>query len=176
MWGSPIWLALPAVLVLVLLVPQACSTGERESDGPQETRNAQAEPLPPPDRTGTSPWKPCSSPAVPTGIRRRAPEPIRPGPAPVGHWGHDAREPLHPSDNPSAGALYHLNCIWLQPRPGSLRPRAHALVWLKDVDARADLSAAALGQVWVARAPAVIVIAAEPQRTRVKYGERADRT
>lgn len=44
-----------------------------------------------------------------------------------------------------------------------------------DGDRRAALAAAALGQDWIASAPAVVVIAAVPARTARKYGERARR-
>ncbi len=77
---------------------------------------------------------------------------------------------------PSAGALYPME-LYLVTADGLAHydPAAHALTWLGTDDLRATLSAAALGQAWVAQAPAVIVIAAEPQRTKVKYGERGDR-
>ncbi len=77
---------------------------------------------------------------------------------------------------PSAGALYPLE-FYLITAEGMARydPSSHALAWIARTDARADLSAAALGQAWVARAPGCIVLAAEPRRTKVKYGERGDR-
>ncbi len=77
---------------------------------------------------------------------------------------------------PSAGALYPLE-LYLITAQGIARydPESHALVWLEEGDRRNDLSSAALGQRWVAEAPAIVLIAAEPARTKVKYGDRGDR-
>jgi len=77
---------------------------------------------------------------------------------------------------PSAGALYPLEFYLLDAR-GIARydAQAHALEWVHAGDRRAELAQAALGQAWVREAPVVVVIAAEPERTKVKYGERGDR-
>ena len=47
------------------------------------------------------------------------------------------------------------------------------LRWLRDL--RNRLARAALGQMWLADAPAVVVIAAVYERTTRKYGPRASR-
>lgn len=77
---------------------------------------------------------------------------------------------------PSAGALFPLEVHWVTAR-GVARydPRAHALLWRAEGDSRVALARAALGQPWVAAAPATLVLSAVPERTRVKYGERGDR-
>ncbi len=77
---------------------------------------------------------------------------------------------------PSAGALYPLE-VYLLTAEGVAHYRAdeHVLEWLQTEDRRAQLADVALHQSCVADAPAVIVIAAEPRRTKRKYGERGDR-
>jgi len=66
---------------------------------------------------------------------------------------------------PSAGALYPLECHLVAPRRHDLAPSVEG-------DRRGELAAAALGQTWMAAAPAVIAIAAVARRTTAKYGER----
>ena len=83
---------------------------------------------------------------------------------------------------PSAGALYPLD-VWLIAsrvtalgrgiygyHPGSGRLSVH-----QAGDFSRALAAAALGQEWVAAAPAVLAITAVISRTAVKYGSRAER-
>lgn len=87
---------------------------------------------------------------------------------------------------PSAGALYPLR-LWLVAgdvdgvAPGVWRVAddlgslvAPAGPRLRG-DRRAAVAAAALGQSWLRRAPALVVFAADARATRAKYGERADR-
>ena len=83
---------------------------------------------------------------------------------------------------PSAGALYPLeiyvacgNVNGLLPGVYHYLPGSHAVNRIVDRDVREDLSASALGQSSVRDAPAVIIIAAEYQRTTGKYGERGIR-
>lgn len=83
---------------------------------------------------------------------------------------------------PSAGALYPLEVYLVVgavsgARPGVYRydPRRHRLVLVAEGDARKGVAEAALGQSWVAEAPAIVVLAAVYQRTARKYGERAAR-
>ncbi len=61
--------------------------------------------------------------------------------------------------------------------PGVYRylPGSHAAIQVIDGDVREDLFASALGQSSVRDAPAVIIIAADYQRTTGKYGERGIR-
>lgn len=83
---------------------------------------------------------------------------------------------------PSAGALYPLELYLVAANIESLpagvyryRPRGHRLQHLVDGDLRNALAQAALGQAWVRRAPAVLVIAAVYERSERKYGQRARR-
>ncbi|MCS7315101.1 MAG: SagB/ThcOx family dehydrogenase [Bryobacterales bacterium] len=83
---------------------------------------------------------------------------------------------------PSAGALYPLELYLLAGKveglpPGvyKYRPEGHGLVRLAHEDRRAALAEAALGQQFVAQAPAVFVIAGVYERTAKRYGDRAPR-
>ena len=83
---------------------------------------------------------------------------------------------------PSAGALYPLevylvagNVSGVQAGVYRYDPRRHRLVLESAGDARAGVAEAALGQDWVAKAPAIVVLAAVYERTARKYGERAER-
>ena len=77
---------------------------------------------------------------------------------------------------PSAGALYPLQ-IYVATPDGVFKylPRDHAVRKIAGDDVRNDMAAAAVNQQWLARAPAVIVIAAVYGRTARKYGSRSDR-
>lgn len=83
---------------------------------------------------------------------------------------------------PSAGALYPLELYLVAGNIEGLaagvyryRPKPHELVPVVSEDRRKALASAALGQAWVRRAPAVLVIAAVYERTRQKYGQRTKR-
>lgn len=83
---------------------------------------------------------------------------------------------------PSAGALQPLVIYLVAGKvagltPGVYRyePGEHALVLTRNGDLRGALAASALGQRSVQEAPAVVVIAADYQRTAHKYGSRAQR-
>ena len=77
---------------------------------------------------------------------------------------------------PSAGALYPLE-LYLAKRDGLFRyvPDGHRLLQCSKEDLRGRLSQAALGQSSVRAAPLDLVITAVYERTRVKYGARAER-
>ena len=77
---------------------------------------------------------------------------------------------------PSAGATYPLE-ILVQTSEHLARymPREHSLLVMADGDLRAKLADAALGQVFVEKAPAVFVFAADVSRTSGRYGGRAER-
>lgn len=83
---------------------------------------------------------------------------------------------------PSAGALYPLELYVLAGVVEDLSPglyhfnvERHELEELTPGDPRPRLAAAALGQDFLAAAPATIVIAADVRRTARKYGDRAVR-
>lgn len=80
---------------------------------------------------------------------------------------------------PSAGALYPLGLYVavgkvaaLAPGAYHYLPRRHELLLVAPGDRREELAAAALGQEWIATAPAVVCIAAAFERTAIKYGKR----
>jgi SagB-type dehydrogenase family enzyme len=83
---------------------------------------------------------------------------------------------------PSAGATYPLELVLVAGRVDGLRPGAHRyepashrLTAVAAGDLRAAIAAAARDQRWLADAPALVVIAAQPARTAARYGARADR-
>lgn len=83
---------------------------------------------------------------------------------------------------PSAGALYPLELYLVAGDVDSLpaglyhyEPRAHRLRPMAGGDLRKPLAQAAVGQAWVRRAPAVLVITGVYERTAAKYGRRASR-
>ncbi len=83
---------------------------------------------------------------------------------------------------PSAGALYPLEILLVAGQVEGLEagvyrysPERHELVPIAAGDRRAELAAAAVDQQWMARAPAMIAIAAVYERTTKKYGERGRR-
>lgn len=83
---------------------------------------------------------------------------------------------------PSAGALYPLELYLvagdIESVPAGIyryQSRGHRLQHCADGDLRKTLGRAALGQSWVRRAPAVLVVAAVYERSEKKYGQRARR-
>ena len=83
---------------------------------------------------------------------------------------------------PSAGALYPLVSYLVGGEVSSLPPGVYryapnqrALAMIGEGDRRAALSAAALGQSWIADAAAVLIFAAVYRRTTGKYGPRGER-
>jgi SagB-type dehydrogenase family enzyme len=83
---------------------------------------------------------------------------------------------------PSAGALYPLEVYVLAGNVEGLtagiykyRPERHDLMRVAQQDRRRALAEAALGQQFIAQAPAVFVIAGVYERTARRYGERAPR-
>lgn len=80
---------------------------------------------------------------------------------------------------PSAGALYPLqtylvagNVTGLPPGIYRYEPGRHRLHRVAVGDRRAELARAALGQSWIAEAPAILVFGADASRTTGKYGSR----
>jgi SagB-type dehydrogenase family enzyme len=83
---------------------------------------------------------------------------------------------------PSAGALYPLELYVvagdvdnLPPGVYRYHPRNHYLMPIGSGDRRKPLARAALGQGWVRRAPAVLILAGVYDRTTGKYGQRGRR-
>lgn len=83
---------------------------------------------------------------------------------------------------PSAGALYPLEIRVVAGQVAGLpegvyaySPKPHDLVRVVAGDLRAKLAAAALGQDWMADAPAIFAISAVYERTTRKYGARGQR-
>jgi SagB-type dehydrogenase family enzyme len=83
---------------------------------------------------------------------------------------------------PSAGALYPLEATLVAGRVDGLSagvyrylPDDHRLQPGARGDLRAAVAAATRGQAWVAQAPILLVIAADPQRIAPRYGARAER-
>jgi SagB-type dehydrogenase family enzyme len=85
---------------------------------------------------------------------------------------------------PSAGALYPMDiyavvgrdCVeQIEPGVHHYQPREHTLSGIATGDLRDRVSQAALSQMWMAKAPLIVVISAEYDRIRVKYKERGIR-
>jgi SagB-type dehydrogenase family enzyme len=83
---------------------------------------------------------------------------------------------------PSAGALYPLELYLVAGRVGELEPGvyhyqpvSHSVRLRQAGDLRAEVAEAALGQLWMADAAAIVVIAAVERRTAAKYGSAAER-
>lgn len=85
---------------------------------------------------------------------------------------------------PSAGALYPLDIFVVVGEDGvndvqagvyHYQPAHHQIKCVIPGDLRKKLAEAALGQMWIARAPVIIVITAEYERTTGKYGKRGIR-
>lgn len=85
---------------------------------------------------------------------------------------------------PSAGALYPLE-LYLVIGEGSIkgleagvyryRPKAHSLEICSEGDKRSKLARVCLHQMFIAKAPLVMIITADYERTTRKYGERGVR-
>jgi SagB-type dehydrogenase family enzyme len=83
---------------------------------------------------------------------------------------------------PSAGALYPLELylaagevLGLEPGVYRYLPQGHRLVRHAGGDVRGAVARAALLQLWIADAPAILVLAGVIERSAAKYGDRARR-
>ncbi len=83
---------------------------------------------------------------------------------------------------PSAGALYPLTSWLIARRVTDIRegvyrydPRAEGLELRRPGSFARSLAEAALGQGWIAHAPAILAITAAVSRTAARYGSRAER-
>jgi SagB-type dehydrogenase family enzyme len=137
--------------------------------------------LPEPDRSGTQPLESLLR-------QRRSVRDYTDAPLALADLGQllwAAQGITHPGGlrtAPSAGALYPLELYVVAGRIDALpaglyhyRPDGHRLLPVLDGDLRNRLARSALGQMWMASAPAVVVIAAVYERTTRKYGSRAAR-
>lgn len=116
-------------------------------------------------------------------VRAFAPEPLPLGSVAQLLWA--AQGITHPDGlrtAPSAGALYPLEVHLVAGAVKGLAagiyrydPRRHRLVSVRRGDPREGVAEAALGQDWIAEAPAILVLSGVYQRTASKYGERARR-
>ena len=172
------------VVMFLLLVPagvaltsSAVAQGGPDAMETDRSDSAERLELPPPDRTGERPLEGLLQERL--SLRGYAPEQL--SAAQLGQllWaaaGITQRTYFTHRTIPSAGALYPLELYVLTARGvGHYDSFEHALRWYRSDDQRAALAAAALHQSCVREAPAVFVIAAEPTRTTVKYGERGHR-
>jgi SagB-type dehydrogenase family enzyme len=113
--------------------------------------------------------------------RRRSARSFRPGPLPLATigqllWaGQGVTGPDGKRAAPSAGGRYPLELyVVTATEVMHYLPQGHRVEIRTGPDLRPALSTAALGQAAVADAPAVVVIAAVVDRTRAKYGARAE--
>ena len=85
---------------------------------------------------------------------------------------------------PSGGALYPIDVYTVVGKNGVRElaqgvyhydPPHHSIQRIVDTDAREDVAAASLRQMWMATAPVILVLTAEYSRISIKYGERGKR-
>ncbi len=163
---------------LIGLVLLASSAGADSGKGPTMTTIA----LPPPRTEGTLP--------VETALaRRRSVRAFADRPLSLEQLGQilwaaqgitGSRWPMRTA--PSAGALYPLEVLVVAGQVDGLadgiyryRPGKHDLQAVETGDHREALARAALGQGWMAQAPATLAITGITARTAAKYGRRAER-
>jgi SagB-type dehydrogenase family enzyme len=116
-------------------------------------------------------------------VRAFAPTPLTPADVAQLLWAAQGRTDAQGHRTaPSAGALYPLDVLLVAGRveglPAGLYrylPDGHRLQPGATGDLRAAVAAATRGQAWVAQAPALLVIVADPQRSTPRYGARAER-
>jgi SagB-type dehydrogenase family enzyme len=179
--GSGSWRLAPGIrgagglllLVLLQMGPAAAGDGEREMTGFIQ--------LPAPARSGGPPLEELLERR--RSVRDFAARPLTLAAAAQLAWaaqGVTHRDGLRTA--PSAGALYPLELYIVAGaveglEPGIYRylPAGHRLARVAAGDRRQPLSAAALGQAWVADAPAIFVLAAVYERTTGKYAGRGRR-
>jgi SagB-type dehydrogenase family enzyme len=168
---------------MALVLGTGLPSGSRQGGIPQEGGEAMSspgeiadrvEPLPAPDRKGTRPLETLLQARLSVREFKRDTLAARElgqllwaacGVTQTTDWAHRTV--------PSAGALYPLELYLLTSRGiAHYDPFEHSLRWFKVGDQRPALAKAALRQSCVREAPAVFIIAAAPDRTTRKYGER----
>lgn len=163
---------LAGVAALVLFVG-GCATQAPRSVLTGAARPATEVALPPPATDGPMSLEQALA-------RRRSHREFRPDPLPLATigqllWaGQGITDPTGKRTAPSAGALYPLE-LYVVTAAVLMHylPRGHRVEIRGAAGGRERLSAAAYGQASVDTAPDVIVVAAVVQRTRIKYGARA---
>lgn len=92
-----------------------------------------------------------------------------------------SKDGYHLKTSPSAGALYPIDVYavvgqgsvrGLKPAVYHFEPAGHGLAAVKQGDLRKGLADAALSQMWMAQAPAIMVVTGESARCTRKYGKR----
>jgi SagB-type dehydrogenase family enzyme len=172
---------LPLALAVVCALAPLCACDSGSASGGAETSGETVISLPAPDLTGEVSVERAL--ASRRSVRAFAARPLPLSSVSQLLWA--AQGITHPTGlrtAPSAGALYPLELYLVAGRVSDLKagvyrydPGAHRLVMVRPVDARAHVARAALGQRWIASAPATLVISAVYQRTERKYRERARR-
>lgn len=164
--------------VVLAFIALGTMTSACASQAPPEVRQGQASftalvELPPPAKTGTMSLEEAIQ-------RRRTTYEFLPDAVPVADlgqllWAAQGMTSETKRAAPSAGALYPLELYVLTDQlMWHYLPVGHRVEERSAVPWRAALQRAAFGQDVLARSPAVIVIAAVPRRTQLKYGALAD--
>lgn len=177
-----IWIV--AAFILFASATHLCVSVEGEEPLPaQITSMADGEAirLPPPDLTGSITLEKAL--AERRSVRTYADEPLDMNDLSQLLWGtQGVTDPRGFRTAPSAGAQYPLEVTVAVGRveglsPGSYRyiPATHQIRKIHDGDQRERLSAAAFSQQMPAEAPVTFVISGIYERTRTRYGERAER-
>ncbi len=163
----------PLLILAVLMAGLAQNTG-----GTHTAATGIA--LPPPSKTGSMSLEEAL--ARRRSVREFAQQPLALGQVSQLLWATQGLSGPQHRTAPSAGATYPLQVYLVAGNVESLPagvyrylPEQHRLETVFEGDIRPRLAAAASGQGWIGSAPAVLVIAALPERTASRYGKRAER-
>ncbi len=136
--------------------------------------------LPPPRHSGAMPLE--SALQQRRSVRAFAATPLTLAQAGQLLWAAQGESAAGRRTAPSAGATYPLTLVLVAGAveglaAGSWRynPQEHSLQRVAEGDPRQAVATAAHGQRWIAQAPALVLIAAQPARTAARYGARAER-
>ena len=151
-----------------------CTSQAPRRAQPHPPRYASPVPLPPPATIGTISLEKAIA-------KRRSLRAFRPEPLPTATlgqllWaGQGVTSPDGKRAAPSAGALYPLELYVVTPRQVlHYLPDGHRAQTRDTSDLRPGLKAAAVGQSTITAAPAVIAMAADPERLRHRYGAKTE--
>ena len=161
-------------LLFAMVLATACASGAPGDLANPANRFSTVVALPTPDTSGTM----SLDEAI---FRRRSTRAFRSTPLPLALIGQLlwAGQGITSTDGkrtaPSAGGLYPIELyVVTSQQLMHYLPEGHRLEVRASTDLRSELRDAAFSQAAVSDAPAVIVVAAVPSRTRGKYGARAD--